>query len=74
MAGYAVVRIEAFVYPTQICGSVPLLAMFSAASNDWFYTSDTRTASQMAGAGYVAEGNVGFVLPVTQGKHSIIRC
>ena len=73
-SGYATERIQAYVYPTQTCGSVSLFALFNSATTDWFYTADKRTRGQMATIGYTEEGNLGFVLPVTQGTVTPVYC
>ncbi|KIJ23134.1 hypothetical protein M422DRAFT_196313, partial [Sphaerobolus stellatus SS14] len=67
--GWTVPSIFAYVYPTQICGSVPLFALFSAGSSDWFYTADPVTRDAMVANGYVLMGNEGFVLPTNQCKN-----
>ncbi|KAJ7642062.1 hypothetical protein FB45DRAFT_365074 [Roridomyces roridus] len=56
--------IQAYVYPTQICGSVPWYAVYNAASTEHFLTTDVATRdSFLAQAGWTDQGIVAYVLP-----------
>jgi hypothetical protein len=48
-----------YVYPTQLCGSVPFYRMYS--STDHFYTADPAERASAAGIGYTDEGIEGYV-------------
>ncbi|KAJ7629121.1 hypothetical protein FB45DRAFT_920020 [Roridomyces roridus] len=62
--GYRDEGIQAYVYPTQICGSVPWYAVYNAAATEHFFTTDEATrASFLATAGWSDQGIVAYVLP-----------
>ncbi|KAJ7197867.1 hypothetical protein C8J57DRAFT_1417715 [Mycena rebaudengoi] len=48
-----------YVYPTQLCGSIPFYRMYS--STDHFYTADPAERASLAGIGYTDEGIEGYV-------------
>lgn len=62
--GYTYEDVAAYVYATQICGSVPLYRLYQPVCVDHFYTIDTaevRTASMTEN--YVEEGIQCYVMP-----------
>lgn len=54
----------AFIYPTQSCGSVPLMGVSNAFVGDHWYTTNTRERDGFIQGGWTDEGVVGFVLPL----------
>ena len=63
-SGYNVDGIVAYVYATQICGSVPLYSVFSASLGDHWYTTNINGRNRMIALGYVNSGIMGYVLPL----------
>ncbi|KAJ7486928.1 hypothetical protein FB451DRAFT_1554084 [Mycena latifolia] len=55
-----------YIYPTQICGSVPLYRLHSGDLRDHFYTIDA--AERDAAVGYADEGITGYVFPPSSGS------
>ncbi|KAF8195239.1 hypothetical protein K438DRAFT_2017237 [Mycena galopus ATCC 62051] len=57
-----------YIYPTQICGSVPFYRLFNSAIVDNFYTTSESERLQFLAEGYVDVEIAGYVLPfeVTQ--------
>ncbi|KAF7374124.1 hypothetical protein MSAN_00293700 [Mycena sanguinolenta] len=55
---------ETFVYPTQICGSVPFYHLRNAATKVNFYTASTAEMQVFNANGYSTIGIAGYVLPV----------
>ncbi|KAF7374127.1 hypothetical protein MSAN_00294000 [Mycena sanguinolenta] len=55
---------ETYVYPTQICGSVPFYHLRNAAKKVNFYTVSTAEMQVFIGNGYSTIGIAGYVLPV----------
>ncbi|KAG1806174.1 uncharacterized protein BJ212DRAFT_784925 [Suillus subaureus] len=63
--GYDYEEISAYVYNTNICGSVALYRLYSSSGTDHFYTTSASEASNaVAKLGYTEEGIVCYVLPV----------
>lgn len=63
-SGYSVDGIVAYVYATQICGSIPLYSVFSASLGDHWYTTNINGRNRMIQLGYVDAGIQGYVLPL----------
>ncbi|KAJ6458261.1 hypothetical protein C8R45DRAFT_913332 [Mycena sanguinolenta] len=62
--GYRDDGITAYIYPTQICGSVPYYRLYDSAATEHFYTvSEADQQSHLAAGGWSDEGIVGYVLP-----------
>ncbi|KAF7374126.1 hypothetical protein MSAN_00293900 [Mycena sanguinolenta] len=55
---------ETYVYPTQICGSVPFYHLHNAAKKVNFYTISTAEMQVFIGNGFSTVGIAGYVLPV----------
>ncbi len=54
--------ITAWVFPTQVCGSVPLYRLVNAPIEDNFYTTnDAERKNVIANNGYVDESVAGYV-------------
>lgn len=51
-----------YIYPTQICGSVPFYRLFSAAGQDNFYTISESERLDFIANGYVDVEIAGYVL------------
>ncbi|PPQ95902.1 hypothetical protein CVT26_015588 [Gymnopilus dilepis] len=63
--GYRVQYILGHVYPTQICGSVPLLGVYNAATGVHYYTTNAAVHTQFMGiTGWVDASPGAFVIPV----------
>ncbi|KAJ7627980.1 hypothetical protein DFH06DRAFT_1006585, partial [Mycena polygramma] len=58
-----------FIYPTQVCGSVPLYRSYSSAKTDHFYT--TSQSEQDTLQGYNFELIAGYVLPLDTTTSSV---
>lgn len=56
--------IRAYVYPTQVCGSVPLFALFQQSAGDHWYTTDTDERSSLISLGWSDAGTLAYVLPL----------
>ncbi|KAJ7292538.1 hypothetical protein C8J57DRAFT_1266265 [Mycena rebaudengoi] len=55
-----------FIYPTQVCESVPFYHLFHKTKTDNFYTtSESEGLDFLANQGYTDIGIAGYVLPVT---------
>ncbi|KAJ7722717.1 hypothetical protein B0H16DRAFT_1473241 [Mycena metata] len=62
--GYGVAALEPgyFIYPTQICGSVPFYRLSKVAIHDHFFTaSETERIAAIDSQGYADEGIAGYV-------------
>ncbi|KAJ6450159.1 hypothetical protein C8R45DRAFT_916974 [Mycena sanguinolenta] len=55
---------ETYVYPTQICGSVPFYHLYNSAKQANFYTVSTSEMQTFIANGYSNAGIAGYVLPV----------
>ncbi|KAJ7802557.1 hypothetical protein B0H14DRAFT_2385378 [Mycena olivaceomarginata] len=52
-----------FIYPTQICGSIPFFRLYESALTEHFYTTNAVIqASMLASGGWADEGVAGYVL------------
>ncbi|KAF5328874.1 hypothetical protein D9619_011455 [Psilocybe cf. subviscida] len=54
--------IPAWVYATQVCGSVPLYSVANSGSSDHWYTTSLKEKSSFVAAGWADEGVVAYVL------------
>jgi hypothetical protein len=53
-----------YIYPTQICGSVPLYRLYNSVIKDNFYTtSESERLEFLSNQGYDDVGIAGYVLP-----------
>ncbi|KAJ7776253.1 hypothetical protein B0H16DRAFT_1003571 [Mycena metata] len=68
-SGYSDDGIAGYVYPTQICGSVPLYrAHFIGANADYLYTtSAAERDNAVLNQGFVDEGIAGYVVELASG-------
>ncbi|KIJ33436.1 hypothetical protein M422DRAFT_264539 [Sphaerobolus stellatus SS14] len=63
LPGFAPVAIINYVYPTQICGSVPLYA--AAGPSDHWYTTNLIEHEELLGfSGWTDDGIAAYVLPL----------
>ncbi|KAF7346880.1 hypothetical protein MVEN_01440000 [Mycena venus] len=54
-----------YIYPTQVCGSIPLFRLYSASGQDNFYTtSEAERINAIANGGYADVEIAGYILPV----------
>ena len=54
----------AYVYPEQVCGSIPLYGLFNSNITDHFYTTnETEREDAIANLGYADQGIACYVLP-----------
>ncbi|KAJ7624391.1 hypothetical protein FB45DRAFT_923297 [Roridomyces roridus] len=54
-----------YIYPTQVCGSVPVYRLYSSSGTDNFYTtSESERLDFIANEGYADVGITGYVLPL----------
>ncbi|KAJ7175031.1 hypothetical protein C8R43DRAFT_873285, partial [Mycena crocata] len=54
-----------YIYPNQICGSIPLFRLFSSSGQDNFYTtSQAERVDFVANRGYADVSIAGYVLPL----------
>ncbi|KAF8997693.1 hypothetical protein BDQ17DRAFT_1428823 [Cyathus striatus] len=65
--GYTLQSQVIYVYPTQICGSVPLYAMYKDSQTDHYYSIDPTDPARMVQYGYQSQGIVAYVLPLSCG-------
>ena len=62
--GYRYEGITAYVYPTQLCNSVPLFRTYNAKVGDHFYTTSApERDNAITRLNFVDEGIVGYVNP-----------
>jgi hypothetical protein len=61
--GYIVGGTDAYVYPSQICGSIPFYRLYNSGATEHFMTTsaDVR-ASLLASSAWADQGIVGYVL------------
>ncbi|KAJ6496828.1 hypothetical protein DFH09DRAFT_1336375 [Mycena vulgaris] len=63
--GYVLQAETIYIYPAQICGSIPLFHLFSAAGKDNFYTtSEVERLKFITTLGYADVGIAGYIFPV----------
>ncbi|KIJ33452.1 hypothetical protein M422DRAFT_264556 [Sphaerobolus stellatus SS14] len=63
LSGFSAAGIISYVYPTQICGSVPLYA--AAGPSDHWYTTNLIEHDELLGvSGWTDDGIAAYVLPV----------
>ncbi|KAJ7269559.1 hypothetical protein C8J57DRAFT_1606947 [Mycena rebaudengoi] len=60
-----------YIYPSQVCGSVPLYRLhFVAANSDYIYTTSTAERDDAVNnKGFTYEGIAGYVLTLESGVH-----
>ncbi|KAF8870427.1 hypothetical protein CPB84DRAFT_1968115 [Gymnopilus junonius] len=56
--------IVAYVYATQVCGSVPLFSVAQEGVGDHWYTTSNAERDALTSVGWVSEGVIAFVLPI----------
>lgn len=56
--------VVAYVYPTQVCGSVPLYQLGFSAKTDHWYTTDASERDALVGFGWTNQGVIAYVLPL----------
>ena len=64
VAGLQALGPVAYVYATQVCGSIPLFALAQGTEGDHWYTTVETERDGFVSLGWVDEGIVAFVLPV----------
>ncbi|KAF8160057.1 hypothetical protein B0H34DRAFT_427965 [Crassisporium funariophilum] len=67
VAGYSVDGVVAYVYPAQVCGTIPLYSVYNAALGDHWYTTDLAARNRMLQLAYIDSGIQGYVLPLDCG-------
>ncbi|PPQ70510.1 hypothetical protein CVT25_007660 [Psilocybe cyanescens] len=55
--------IIAYVYPSQVCDSVPLFVLFLSSATDHYYTIDTTERQNLITLGWADQGIAAYVLP-----------
>lgn len=70
-AGFANPEIIGYVYPTQICGSVPLYGASFASPPDHWYTTELNEHNEIISFGWTDVGITAFVLPPGKFIYSI---
>ncbi|KAJ6450177.1 hypothetical protein C8R45DRAFT_849202, partial [Mycena sanguinolenta] len=61
-SGYATLFTAGYIYPSQICGSVPLYRLhFIAANSDYIYTTSVTDRENAITSGFTYEGIAGYV-------------
>ena len=69
--GYQQGPVTGYVYPTQICGSVPLYHLYNPQVVDHFYTIDEAEKQDVILWGnYTDQGILAYVLPLSTGEHT----
>ncbi|KAJ7734991.1 hypothetical protein B0H16DRAFT_134628 [Mycena metata] len=64
-SGYTLSFTAGYIYPTQICGSVPLYRLhFIAANSDYIYTTSVTDRENAIAMGFTYEGVAGYVYDV----------
>ncbi|KAF8873670.1 hypothetical protein CPB84DRAFT_1798216 [Gymnopilus junonius] len=64
-SAFNVGSIIAYVYPTQICGSVPLFALFQDVVSDHWYTTGQTERAGFVESGWIDSGIAAYVLPLS---------
>ncbi|KAJ6450181.1 hypothetical protein C8R45DRAFT_849204, partial [Mycena sanguinolenta] len=61
-SGYIPLFTAGYIYPSQICGSVPLYRLhFMAANSDYIYTTSVTDRENAISSGFTYEGIAGYV-------------
>ncbi|KDR80121.1 hypothetical protein GALMADRAFT_242364 [Galerina marginata CBS 339.88] len=63
-SGFTSVGIRAYVYATQICGSVPLYGASLPSATDFWYTTNLNDHNSLLNLGWTDTGITAYVLPV----------
>ncbi|KDR68080.1 hypothetical protein GALMADRAFT_78958 [Galerina marginata CBS 339.88] len=64
VSGFATApAIIGYVYPTQICDSVPLFTLFLPSATDHYYTIDATERQELISFGWTDQGIAAYVLP-----------
>ncbi|KAJ7616129.1 hypothetical protein FB45DRAFT_935330 [Roridomyces roridus] len=54
-----------YIYPDQVCGSIPMYRLFSAATEGYFYTTSSAERLEfIQNEGYADVGITGYILPL----------
>lgn len=61
--GYSFVRVEAYIYPVPVSGTVPLYLFWNAARGDNFTTATQAGVNEAWAAGYGFARVEGYVFP-----------
>ncbi|KAF8879969.1 hypothetical protein CPB84DRAFT_1751510 [Gymnopilus junonius] len=64
VSGFGANGVVAYVYPSQICGSIPLLGASNSAAGDHYYTTDAHEHASLTSGGWSDAGISGYVLPL----------
>ena len=64
VSGFTTGGIVGYVYATQECGSVPLLAAFQPTVGDHWFTTSVAEHNSLLSLGWADAGTVAFVLPL----------
>jgi len=57
-------EIVAYVYPTQVCGSIPLYVVFHDVLGDHWYTTVASERDDFVESGWLDSGIAAYVLPL----------
>ncbi|KAJ7774387.1 hypothetical protein B0H14DRAFT_2401843 [Mycena olivaceomarginata] len=65
-----------YIYPTQLCGSMPFYRLFSSGTGDHFYTIDASERDGAEGSGWDFEWVQGYVFSPAAGSaiHRSLPC
>lgn len=58
------IKLLGWVYPSQVCGSVPLLSAVQAAHTDHYFTTNPFEHSGLLALGWTDGGVVAYVMPL----------
>lgn len=61
--GYTFEGVPGWIYPSQVCGSIPLYRTYDASGTDHFYTQSQSEYQGVIAEGFLDEGIVGYILP-----------
>ncbi|PPQ84334.1 hypothetical protein CVT26_011357 [Gymnopilus dilepis] len=62
--GFELPIVIAYVYATQVCGSVPLYSVFEAVAVTHWHTTSTVERDELLSFGWIDASTVAFVLPL----------
>lgn len=62
--GFSLVGPVAYVYDTQVCGSVPLFVVFEDVAGDHWLTTSASERDELISLGWIDSGIVAYVLPL----------